>query len=245
MKLKALAKKIKTEKETNKRKKNNKLYQSNKKAFFNTLQTPNEKSTTISKPPSKEEITTFWGNLWKSKGTHNTKATWLEEEKKETISIENDNWTDFTTAQLTTATKKLANWKSPGIDQVQNFWIKYLTALHPTLIKNANKIINKPKTAPQWLTTATTTLIHKSGPTNNAKNYRPITCLPTYYKTITLMLTDKIYTHLTSKKLLPPEQKGIMRNARGCKDQLIIVFGRFIHRYPFIATIFWKFVGTK
>jgi len=80
----------------------------------------------------------------------------------------------------TATTKKLANWKSPGIDQVQNFWIKYFTALHPTLIKNANEIINKPKTAPQWLTTGTTTLIHKSGPTNNAKNYCPITCLPKY-----------------------------------------------------------------
>jgi len=104
----------------------------------------------------------------------------------------------------TTTTKKLANWKSPGINQVQNFWVSYLTALHPTLIKNANEIINKPETAPQWLTTGTTTLIHKSGPTNNAKSYRPITCLPTYYKTITLMLTDKIYTHLTSKKFEQP-----------------------------------------
>ena len=94
----------------------------------------------------------------------------VEEEKKEMTSIENDKWTDFTTAQLTATTKKLANWKAPGIDQVQNFWIKYLTALHPTLIKNANEIINKPDSAPQWLMTGTTTIIHKSGPTNNAKN---------------------------------------------------------------------------
>ena len=49
------------------------------------------------------------------------------------------------------------------------------------------------------------TLIHKNGPTNEAKNYRPITCLPTYYKTITLMLTDKIYLHLKQNKILPPE----------------------------------------
>jgi len=36
------------------------------------------------------------------------------------------------------------------------------------------------------------------------------------------MLTDKIYDHLKSKKLLPPELTGIMRNARGCKDHLML-----------------------
>ena len=136
--------------------------------------------------------------------------------------IERDKWTDFTQTQLIETTKKLANWKAPGINQVQNFWIKYLTALHPALTKATNEVINHPKNAPKWLTTGTTTLIHKSGPTDNAKNYRPITCLPTYYKTITLMLTDRIYNHLKSNNILPPKQKGIMRNARGCKDQLML-----------------------
>ena len=137
-------------------------------------------------------------------------------------SIKRDTWADFTTTQLTETTKRLANWKAPGIDQVHNFWIKYLTALHPALTRAANKIIHHPETAPTWLTTGATTLIHKSGPTNNAKNYRPITCLPTYYKTITLMITNKIYHHLITNKILPPEQKVVTRGARGCKDHLLL-----------------------
>ena len=55
-----------------------------------------------------------------------------------------------------------------------------------------------------------------------AKNYRPIICLPTFYKLTTLILTERIYDHVTSNKILPIEQKGVRRRARGCKDHLLV-----------------------
>ena len=113
--------------------------------------------------------------------------------------------------------QKTSNWKATSIDQVHNFWIKHLTALHSALTQDTNETIRHPETAPTWLTTGATTLIHKNRLTNNAKNY-----CPTYYKIITLMLTDKIYNHLTTTKILPTEQKGIMQGARGCKDHLML-----------------------
>ena len=67
-----------------------------------------------------------------------------------------------------------------------------------------------------------TTLVHKKGPANIAKNYRPITCLPTYYKLLTMIFTDQVYEHVIKYDILPLEQKGVRRKARGCKDQLLL-----------------------
>ena len=129
---------------------------------------------------------------------------------------------DILHERMTKATKRLSNWKAPGLDLVQNFWIKHLHALHPVLAEFCNQIINEPDEAPTWLTGRRTTLIHKKGTTKEAKNYRPITCLPTYYKLLTLILTDNIYEHVTTNDILPMEQKGIRRKSRGCKDHLLL-----------------------
>jgi len=104
--------------------------------------------------------------------------------------------------------KRTANWKAPGIDQVQNFWIKHLTALHERLTQALEKTINNPQHAPTWITQGRTTLIHKNGPTSEAKNYRPITCLPTYYKLATLILTERIYEHVTTNQIIMKEVKS-------------------------------------
>ena len=82
--------------------------------------------------------------------------------------------------------------------------------------------MNQDENKSEWLTGGKTTLLYKKGNTNEAKNYRPITCLPTYYKLLTLILTDNIYEHVTTNNILPLEQKGIRRKERGCKDHLIL-----------------------
>ena len=85
-----------------------------------------------------------------------------------------------------------------------------------------NVVAKDPSVAPPWLTGGRTTLIHKKGPTDVAQNYRPITCLPTIFKLLTLMLTNRIYDHVTVNYILPFEQKGCRRRARGCKDHLLL-----------------------
>eukprot|EP00957_Ditylum_brightwellii_P091321 6953585-Ditylum_brightwellii.AAC.1 len=62
----------------------------------------------------------------------------------------------------------------------------------------------------------------QKGPESDAKNYRPIICLSTLYKIITLLFTDMFYDHLVRKKILPPEQKGIKCRAHGCKDHFLL-----------------------
>ena len=57
---------------------------------------------------------------------------------------------------------------------------------------------------------------------NAANNYHPIACLPLMWKLLTSVLAEKVYAHLSEKKVLPDEQKGCRKDSRGTKDQLLI-----------------------
>ena len=47
---------------------------------------------------------------------------------------------------------KAHNWKSPGNDQIQNYWLKAFPATHRHITKNFNAIIEELEKAPDWLT---------------------------------------------------------------------------------------------
>ena len=62
-------------------------------------------------------------------------------------------------------------------------------------------------------------IIPKSGDNKEVRNYRPITCLTTMYKTPTGIIAKRISTHLEEQSLLPAEQKGCHPGSKGCMDQ--------------------------
>ena len=82
--------------------------------------------------------------------------------------------------------------------------------------------MQNPNEMPPWLSEGITFLIPKNQKTEDPKNYRPITCLTTTYKLLTAILSDRIYSYLEEKDILPTEQKGCRKNCYGCKDQLLI-----------------------
>ena len=55
-----------------------------------------------------------------------------------------------------------------------------------------------------------------------AKNFRPITCLTTTFKTLTGILASRIEKHLLDNNILAEEQQGARRGSYGTKQQLII-----------------------
>ena len=59
-------------------------------------------------------------------------------------------------------------------------------------------------------------ILAKNNDTKDPENYRPITCL------LTLVLTDRTYSHLEQNNFFPLEQKGCRRGSHGCKDQLMV-----------------------
>jgi hypothetical protein len=76
---------------------------------------------------------------------------------------------------------------------------------------------------PEIFTTGKTVLIQKDKTKgNSASNYRPITCLPLIWKTLTGIISDKIYQYLHVNHLIPEEQIGCIRNNYATKSQLQI-----------------------
>jgi hypothetical protein len=133
------------------------------------------------------------------------------------------NWIPIGTTETTSFLSKTNNWKkSPGIDQIPNYWLQAFPATHSYITKTFNILIEEPKKIPEWLTTGIMYLHPKSEDTKEPKNYRPITCLSTMHKTLTGIITRRISSHLEEQNLLPAEQKGNHSGSRGCKDQLMI-----------------------
>ena len=80
--------------------------------------------------------------------------------------------------KLKATLKKIANWKTPGLD----FGFKEFTSIHNRLATEMNKCIQKTE-IPKWMTKGKTTLIQKDllkGTTPT--NYRLITCLLMMWK---------------------------------------------------------------
>jgi hypothetical protein len=76
--------------------------------------------------------------------------------------------------------------------------------------------------APDWLIIGVTYLVPKSGDSKEVRNYRPITCLTTMYKTLTGIMAKRISTHLEEQSSIKKKKKGCHPRSKGCKDQLII-----------------------
>ena len=91
---------------------------------------------------------------------HNEEAEWLKELKKERVEARQEDI--VITAEMATArSKKIPNWKAPGPDGVQGYWLKKLTALYERLVDHLNDFFNNRVTTPVWMATGRTVLWEK------------------------------------------------------------------------------------
>lgn len=200
-------------------KKHNEEFHKNQKQFFRNI---SQAAIKIKEPPSKEELSTFWRNIYEGEVKHNDNAIWMhtvEHCNSNTPVMEN---LIFSTNELSTKAKMFHNHKSPGPDKLTNFWLKQITPLHPLYTDSFNRILNETEIIPEWLTKGSTVMLPKSDETRLPNKYRPICCLPTTYKLLTGLISDAMYNHLFNNNLMEPQQKGCIRNSLGTKDQLLI-----------------------
>jgi len=101
----------------------------------------------------------------------------------------------------------MQNWKAPGKDQTAYFWLKQLRVTHKHIAALFNKLIEEDQ-IPEWLMAGVIFLIPKNKNTENPKNYRPVTCLPTIYKLITSIISRRMQKYMDDENLMPKEQKG-------------------------------------
>ena len=105
----------------------------------------------LEKIPNKEEVQSFWQNIWQRETKFNKSAKWSG------IYI-ND-------MQLN---------KSPGRVLITSFWYKKLYFYRNKLTELYQSTYNGKEHLPPWLPRARTKLIAKNEITDVAKNYRPI-----------------------------------------------------------------------
>ena len=106
---------------------------------------------------------------------------------------------DLTVEEIRVNMTTAAKWKSPGPDRLPNFWIKQFKSLHKPMAEAYSEIIKDLKQTPNWPVEEATNLLPKKEETWIPKNYRPITCLPTTFKILTSVITDRLCSHLEKK----------------------------------------------
>ena len=125
------------------------------------------------------------------------------------VNVKKQDKIDITTGSLKKILGKMQNWKSPGPDLVQGFWLKNFCSLYKRVRLQLKECLDSGF-VPSWLTRGRTSLLQKDKSKGNvASNYRPITCLPLMWKLLACVIADQIYAHLDQETLLPEEQKKV------------------------------------
>ena len=76
-----------------------------------------------------EESEQCWGNMWSQSADHRKDAKWLQDLRRE-VNVKKQEKIDITIGSLKKMLVRMPNWKSPGPDLVQGFWLKNFSSLH-------------------------------------------------------------------------------------------------------------------
>ena len=116
-----------------------------------------------------------------------------------------------TTFDVTKVIKSLNNKKS-GINDISPIVIKRNTQLFSIPLAILFNQSVATGTFPSLLKTAKITPIHKSGPDNDLKNYRPISQLKVFSKIFETLMKVYLINYLETRNILNPSQYGFRRN---------------------------------
>eukprot|EP00957_Ditylum_brightwellii_P121945 9299923-Ditylum_brightwellii.AAC.1 len=97
MRLAAAASKLQKYLDRTKHNKNNRLFETSHKAFYDSLRTTTQ---VVDNPPTQTEISPFWGELFGRKSKHREDAPWMIEEAKSVTNVKEELWQDITTDKL-------------------------------------------------------------------------------------------------------------------------------------------------
>ena len=142
----------------------NKLFQCNQKALYQQLG-GKERSTQI--PSNPEEAKKFWSKLWDNPVPYKEDAVWLKEVELELENVNIQENVEITKEDVTMQLRKMPNWKAPGLEGIQGFWLKRFTSQHQRLTEELNENIQS-LSIPSWLVKSRIVLIKKDPAKGNA-----------------------------------------------------------------------------
>ena len=116
----------------------------------------------------------------------------------------------------------MKSWTAPGPDGIPGYWLKKFKSTADLIKHLLWKVLDGETEIPEWLVKGRTVLLPKDGWEGKPDQFQPITCLNCTYKLFTGVLTAILMTHVTTKNVLPDEQKALRKGRRGCLDALVI-----------------------
>ena len=112
------------------------------------------------------------------------------------VNVKKQEQIDITAGSLKKILGMMPNWKSPGPDFVQGFWLKNFSSLDERVRLQLKEYLDSGF-VPSCLNRGRTSLLQKNRSKGNvACSYIPITGLPLMWKLLTGVIADQIYAHL-------------------------------------------------
>ena len=183
--------------------------------------------------PDAEETLAFWRSI----SNKETSEGWREDmdirsvlgnTKKRIQKGRRCRWGEFTEEEFEEVLRCTAPWKACGVDSIYSFPIKKCQPIKKAVFALVKKMVEWKVTdiwdeENNWLLEGRTVLIFKGGDRKDPANYRPITCLPTITKMVTLAIHKRMRRCLFGNletSILDWEQRGV-RTSQGCKEAAI------------------------
>ena len=111
--------------------------------------------------PNSEDSIKFWGGIWSIRKEHNQHAAWLKSCRKQFENVNSMEKVEISQEMVKMQCRKMPNWKAPGKDGVEGYWLKNLTSLHPRISVQLNQILGGERPLPDWMTFGKTVLVPK------------------------------------------------------------------------------------
>lgn len=106
--------------------------------------------------------------------------------------------------------RNITSGNNEHLIKFQNSVLLLFSVTHAIMVELFNEMIPKPKTAPECFSHSIKYLLSKTNDREKQKNYRPIACLSTFYKFLTSILTERIYSNLEEHSICPIEKKKVV-----------------------------------
>ena len=142
---------------------------------------------------------------------HNKESKWLSNLKEEVVKLEQQN-TVINEGKVKKQCSKMPNWKAPGHDGVQEFWIKRLDKIHERIGTQLNEILEGTKEVASWMTYGRTVLCQNDPVSSKEKLWGELQTnnLSSTYVEITCRYYFRGYVLFHEKrKLTAREAKGL------------------------------------
>ena len=160
--------------------------------------------------PTADQLTEYWGGVFEQPGTCDLEdpdiVKWREDQGK----LPRPTWEEPDSVVWRRALRKARSWKSPGRDGIHCFWWKSFRNDASLLWELVKGVLDSRVSIPDWLVMGRTVLIPKRGCQGLPERYRPITCLNTFYKLLTGVVTAILEQHVVQNGILPPQQRAMI-----------------------------------